>query len=109
MTDLINQIRHAQTLAAEGAVVANLQRMGLVKPYDPPEETTNARLTTQEETELLDWVSACQSAYHIENSPGHRFGGLPGMLAENRAALVDYVNGMLEARKTGQMDMKVPS
>lgn len=36
------------------------------------------------ESELLDWVSACQSAYHIDNTPGHRFGGLGSNLDENR-------------------------
>ena len=57
-----------------------------------------AKLTEAERTELLDWVSACQSAYHIESTPGHRFGGLPGALEENRQALCDYVEGLLAAR-----------
>jgi hypothetical protein len=43
------------------------------------------------QTELLDWVSACQSAYHIDSTPGHRFGGLGSNLEENRTAVVDYV------------------
>ena len=45
--------------------------------------------------ELLDWVSACQSAYHIDNTPGHRFGGLGSNLEENRAAVVEYVKELL--------------
>jgi len=54
--------------------------------------------------ELLDWVSACQSAHHIDNTPGHRFGGLGSNLEENRAAVVEYVAGLLtppNARKEG--------
>ena len=47
--------------------------------------------------ELLDWVSACQSAYHIESTPGHRFGGIPGALSENRESLVGYVEELLAA------------
>ena len=57
-----------------------------------------ADMTAEERTELLDWVSACQSAYHIESTPGHRFGGLPGVLDENREALCEYVNELLAAR-----------
>ena len=44
---------------------------------------------------LLDWVSACQAAYHIDNTPGHRFGGLGSNLEENRAAVVEYVEELL--------------
>ena len=47
------------------------------------------------ETELLDWVTACQSAYHIENTPGHLFGRLPGVLEANRADLVEYVRELI--------------
>lgn len=47
------------------------------------------------ETELLDWVTACQSAYHIENTPGHRFGNLPGVLEANRADIVEYVRDLI--------------
>lgn len=47
------------------------------------------------ERELLDWVSACQSAYHIESTPGHRFGGIVGQLEENREGLLEYVRGLL--------------
>lgn len=49
------------------------------------------------EVELLDWVSACQSSYHIDNTPGHRFGGLGSNLDENRACVVEYVRGLLAA------------
>ena len=55
-------------------------------------------LTDDERTELLDWVSACQSQYHIDSTPGHRFGGLGSNLEENRLAVVDFVNGLLSAR-----------
>lgn len=57
-----------------------------------------AALTEDERRELLDWVSACQSAYHIESTPGHRFGGLSGALAENRDALCEYVEELLQSR-----------
>ena len=55
-------------------------------------------LTEAETTELLDWVSACQSSYHIDSTPGHRFGGLGSLLQENRDALVEYVNALISAR-----------
>ena len=55
-------------------------------------------LTDDDRTELLDWVSACQSQYHIDSTPGHRFGGLGSNLEENRLAVVDFVNGLLSAR-----------
>jgi len=66
-------------------------------------------LTEDEERELLDWVSACQSAYHIESTPGHRFGGLPGALEENREALVGYVNELLAARAAHQPAPAAPA
>ena len=52
------------------------------------------------ETELLDWVSACQSAYHIDNTPGHRFGGLGSNLEENRSEIVCFVRGLIESHAT---------
>ena len=55
-------------------------------------------LTEAETTELLDWVSACQSSYHIDSTPGHRFGGLGSQLQENRDALVEYVDALIAAR-----------
>lgn len=51
--------------------------------------------------ELLDWVSACQSAYHIDNTPGHRFGGLGSNLEDNRSQLVEYVADLLAAAQKG--------
>lgn len=57
-----------------------------------------SKLTDQERTELLDWVSACQSAYHIDSTPGHRFGGLPSNLQENRDGLIAAVESILQAR-----------
>lgn len=61
------------------------------------------KMTPQQKTELLDWASACQSAYHIESNPGHRFGGLPGALQENRDALVAYVEKLL-AEKEAELE-----
>ena len=55
-------------------------------------------LTDAEITELLGWVSACQSSYHIDSTPGHRFGGLGSHLQENRDSLVEYVNALIAAR-----------
>ena len=55
-------------------------------------------LTEAETAELLDWVSACQSSYHIDSTPGHRFGGLGSHLQENRDSLVEYVNALIAAR-----------
>ena len=49
------------------------------------------------QTELLDWVSACQSAYYIDNTEGHRFGGLGSNLEENRAGIVEFVSELLLA------------
>lgn len=48
------------------------------------------------ETELLDWVSACQSAYHIDNTNNHRFGGLGSDLEENRSEIICFVRGLIE-------------
>lgn len=56
------------------------------------------------ESELLDWVSACQSAYHIDNSPGHRFGGLGSSLEENRSELVSFVHELLESYATAAIE-----
>ena len=55
-------------------------------------------LTEAETAELLDWVSACQSSYHIDSTPGHRFGGLDSYLQENRDSVVEYVNALIAAR-----------
>jgi len=52
-------------------------------------------LTYEETTELLDWVSACQSAYHINSTPNHPFGDNGSTLAENREGLLEYVNSIL--------------
>lgn len=56
--------------------------------------------TTKWETELLDWISACESAYHIDNTPGHRFGGLGSNRDENRAAAVEYVRELISEAST---------
>lgn len=48
-------------------------------------------LTDEQKSEILDWVSVCQSAYHIDSTPGHRFGGLGSNLAENREALIECI------------------
>lgn len=54
-----------------------------------------AEVPMPEMQDLLDWVSACQSAYHIDSTPGHRFGGLGSNLEYNRAELVSTVQEML--------------
>lgn len=48
-------------------------------------------LSDKDKREILDWVCACQSAYHIDSTPNHRFGGLGSQLEENRAALIEYI------------------
>lgn len=58
----------------------------------------NTTLNEQERTELLDWVRACESSYHIDSTPGHRFGGLPSNNQENRDGLVQYVDSLLHKR-----------
>lgn len=68
-------------------------------------DTTTSKLTDQERTELLDWVSACQSAYHIDSTPGHRFGGLPSNLQENRDSLVEHVESIIQARADHSPDV----
>ena len=62
--------------------------------------TTNtlAKLAADERTELLDWVSACQSAHLIDSMFGHRFGGLPSSLDDNRELLVVHVESILAER-----------
>ena len=65
--------------------------------------TTNtgaASLSDEEKSEILDWVSACQSAYHIDSTPGHRFGGLGSNLEDNRAELIACVEGIMSRRAT---------
>ena len=58
--------------------------------------------------ELLDWVSACQSAYYIDSTPGHRFGGLGSNLEENREALVAYVERLIGTSKDGGVQGVAP-
>jgi hypothetical protein len=53
------------------------------------------RMTDEQKQELLDWVSACQSAYYIDSTPGHRFGGIGSNLQKNRDALVEYVEDLI--------------
>ena len=55
-------------------------------------------MNQEEKTELLGCVTACQSAYYIESTPGHVFGGLPGKLQENRDELVNVVQDLLDAK-----------
>lgn len=54
-------------------------------------------LSDEQKAEILDWVRACQSAYHIDSTPGHRFGGLGSNLAENQEALLDYIEEVARA------------
>jgi len=49
-----------------------------------------------DKTELLDWVTACQSAYSMESNPRGPFRALPGQLKDNRNALVEFVDGLLD-------------
>lgn len=56
-----------------------------------------AELSEQERTDLLDWVSTCQSSYAMTQT-GHRFASQPNFLKENRAGLVEYVNQCLRSR-----------
>lgn len=77
----------------------------LIDAAPPAAENEDAALTEGERVELLDWVTACQSAYHIESTPNHRFGGLTGQLTENREAVCEYVDELLAiraARKDGK-------
>lgn len=64
-----------------------------------PKPASSVELSAAERTELLDWVSACQSAYRLENHPSGPFMALPGQLQENREALVAYVNELLAQRQ----------
>lgn len=57
-----------------------------------------ALLTEDEKTELLDWVSACQSAYAMEQNPRGPFRPLPGQLKDNRQGVVDCINEILRSR-----------
>lgn len=52
-------------------------------------------MNNTERAELLDWVSACQSAYHIDNTEGHRFAMCGSNLQENRDGLVGFVEGLI--------------
>ena len=70
----------------------------LVTTPQPQPKQEPAALTDEEKTELLDWVSACQSAYSLKQNPRGPFFALPGQLEENRQALVDYVNDLIAAR-----------
>lgn len=54
-------------------------------------------LSDEQKAEILDWVRACQSAYHIDSTPGHRFGGLGSSLAENQQALLEYIEEVARA------------
>jgi hypothetical protein len=53
-------------------------------------------MTQAQTTELLDWVSACQSAYSLQSRTKGPFFALPGQLEENRQSLVNYVNAVIE-------------
>lgn len=63
-----------------------------------PEPAKSFELSAAERTELLDWVSACQSSYRMEHHPSGPFRALPGQLQENRESLVAYVNEILAQR-----------
>lgn len=80
----------------DGSICPKTCRVAEESPPVPSAQPT-VRLTDEQKAELLDWVSACQSAYHIENTSNHRFGGLSSQLQENRDALIEYVEDMLAA------------
>ena len=52
-----------------------------------------------DKTELLDWVTACQSAYSMEQNPRGPFRSLPGQLKDNRTSLVEFVDDLLDAER----------
>ena len=54
-------------------------------------------LSDEQKAEILDWGRACQSSYHIDSTPGHRFGGLGSNLEENQAGLLGYVEEIARA------------
>ena len=94
-------------LVRELQATRSLHQLGHTSPIDTlceqldawcPGASTARRLSKAERTELLDWASACQSAYHIDSTPGHRFGALTSNLQENRAGLVGYVESLLAVR-----------
>lgn len=102
-----------QALASPGHMMRELQatrslhKLGHPNPIDTLLEQlevgqrsagTAALLSESERTELLDWVNACQSQYHIDSTQGHRFAELTSNLQENRTALLGYVNELLEKR-----------
>lgn len=85
----------------------SLQLLGHPNPIDTLCEQLEAwrpsaggavQMSDSERAELLGWASACQSAYHIESTPGHRFGAMASNLQDNRAGLVGYVDALLVNR-----------
>lgn len=77
--------------AAHTAIAAVLKQAGVAQPAPTPGVETRGELSEQEQIELLDWVSTCQSSYAMAQ-PGHRFAKEPNFLEANRAGLVEYVN-----------------
>ena len=59
------------------------------------QQQINKRVGQNWQSELLDLVSACQSAYHIDNTEGHRFGGIGSNLEDNRFLVVEFVSDLL--------------
>lgn len=82
------RIGNAKVAVFDEAYVADLAEKAATVPAEVP-------MPDGWQTELLDWVSACQSAYHIDNTPNHRFGGLASRLDDNRADVVEFVEGLL--------------
>jgi len=68
---------------------------GCVADHKAATEPLGAVINNIERTELLDWASACQSAYHIDNTPGHRFAMCGSNLQENREGLVEFVERLV--------------
>lgn len=86
LQELFNRAEAIRALRTQPAQQATAEQS------EPAQAVT---LTDKQKTELLDWVSACQSAYHIDNTPGHRFGGLGSNLQENKDSLIEYVESLL--------------
>ena len=52
-------------------------------------------MTPEEKAQLLDWASACESAYFVQATQGLA----PSVLQGKRDALVAYVASLLDARQ----------
>lgn len=77
---------------------------------DPSQQQQREEHVAQDwQTELLDLVSACQSAYYIDNAEGHRFGGIVSNLEENRAGIVEFVSELLQSAHSTPPAVAIPA